>query len=64
MKNMQLTPITLICERLNAFHLRLGIQQIYWLTTLLFNSVLNVLEHTMKKDKDCKGRSKIVLILI
>lgn len=64
MKNMQLTSITLICERLNASHLRLGIEQICWLTTLLFNSVLNVLEHTMKKDKDCKRRSNIVLILI
>lgn len=62
MKNMQLTSITLICERLNASHLRLGIEQICWLTTLLFNSVLNVLEHTMKKD--CKRRSNIVLILI
>lgn len=67
MKNLQLTSIILMGERLNAFHLRLGIKQICVFTTLLFNIVLNVLASGMRQEKETKsiqvGKKEVKLSL-
>lgn len=49
MKNIELTSIILIGEKLNAFSLRLGIKQVCLLIPFVLNIVLKVLASAMRQ---------------